>query len=93
MSENNFNAVRTYSRDEISGFTDRELTEVASQLKKSIRDARRSGRDTTHLEVEYCYLDNERQKRESWGHMAVKPKSQSYRRNYNSSNQRFNKNN
>ena len=76
MSEQNFNGVtKVYSRDEISTFSDRELAEATREVKQCIREARRSGRDSTNLEIEFCYLDNERQRREKLGFSTAKPQS------------------
>jgi hypothetical protein len=66
MSDNSFKNVKTYSRSEISAFSDKELHSVMHHIKTCIREARRRNSDTTRLEIEFCYLDNERQRREKW---------------------------
>ena len=65
MSEKSNNC-KTYSRDEITAFSDKELSAAVHQMRSAIRDARRRGADTISLEIEFCYLDNEKQKREKW---------------------------
>ena len=66
MSTKSSSSYKTYSRDEILAFTDAELHDAVNKIRTCIRDARRRGNDTTNLEIEFCYLDNERQKREKW---------------------------
>ena len=78
MSNQSFKKAKTYSRDEILAFTDKELHSAANQVRSCIRDARRRGEDTTSLEIEFCYLDNERQKREKWGFASPSKKKDTY---------------
>ena len=67
MSDKSYKKYKTYSRDEIMAFTDKELFFAVNQMRSNIREARKRGGDTISLEVEFCYLDNERQRREAWG--------------------------
>ena len=53
----------TLSRDEIGGMTSEDLQGQISRVRRMIKEARALGRDTTTFEIEYCYLDHERQKR------------------------------
>lgn len=53
----------TFNRDEILQMTLEELQQNIFKYKRKIREAVRMGQDTTQLEVEYCYLDHERQMR------------------------------
>tara|TARA_B100000131_G_scaffold102069_1_gene99058 strand:+ start:9058 stop:9297 length:240 start_codon:yes stop_codon:yes gene_type:complete len=53
----------TFGRDEILEMSSDELQQHIFKFKRKIREATRMGRDTTELEVEYCYLDHERQMR------------------------------
>ena len=56
----NFNIV-TFSRDQISEMTWDDLQQEIFMVKRVIKEAIIQGRDTTKYEIEYCYLDHERQ--------------------------------
>ena len=74
---------KTYSRDEILAFTDKELIAAVNNMRACIREAHKKNQDTTDLEIEFCYLDNERQKRDKWSsNSSGYKKSQQPRKNY-----------
>jgi len=50
--------------DEVGGMTNDELQRHIFRVKRTIREARNLGQDTHAHEVEYCYLDHERQMRQ-----------------------------
>jgi hypothetical protein len=58
----NFNIV-TFSRDQIEEMAFEDLQQEISKIKRMIKEAAIQGRDTIRYEVEYCYLDHERQMR------------------------------
>jgi len=51
----------TFSRDQIEDMTWDDLQQEISKIKRVIKEASLQGRDTTRYEIEYCYLDHERQ--------------------------------
>jgi hypothetical protein len=55
--------ISTLSRDDILQMNIDELQKKVSKLKRLIREAKMIGQDTTVYEIEYCYLDHERQMR------------------------------
>ena len=55
--------VARLSLDQISKLTTEELYRQISRVKRVIKEAISFGRDTLPHEVEYCYLDHERQMR------------------------------
>jgi hypothetical protein len=57
-----FSVVRL-SGDEIGELTNEEIHKHIMRVKRAIREARSMGYDTMTHEVEYCYLDHERQMR------------------------------
>lgn len=74
---------KSYSRDEILAFTDKELIAAANHMRACIRDAHKKNQDPTDLEIEFCYLDNERQKRDKWSsNSSGYKKSQHPKKNY-----------
>jgi len=56
--------VVTFSLDDVGGMTHDELQRHIMRAKRMIREARNLGYDTQAHEVEYCYLDHERQMRQ-----------------------------
>ena len=55
--------VVTFSTDQIEEMSLEEIHRHISRVKRTIKEARRLGQDTQAHEVEYCYLDHERQMR------------------------------
>lgn len=51
------------NRDEISEMSGDDLQKNIIKFKRMIKEARTLGQDTTQFEVEFCYLDHERQMR------------------------------
>jgi hypothetical protein len=62
-----FNGSKIYSRDEITTFTDHELEAAMKDMSATIKQYRRDGRDARNFEIEFCYLDNEKQRRLNFG--------------------------
>ena len=54
----------SFNRDDIVEMSNDELQKNIIKFKRIIREARTMGQDTGRLEVEYCYLDHERQMRQ-----------------------------
>ena len=50
--------------DEIKAMTIDEIHLNIMKFKRMIKEARKTGKETRKFEVEFCYLDNERQLRE-----------------------------
>ena len=57
-----FNVVQ-FSTDTIGEMTNEEIHKNIMRVKRAIREARTMGYSTMTHEVEYCYLDHERQMR------------------------------
>ena len=55
-----------FSRDSIMEMSSEDLLKHIGKIKRLIREARLSGRDTEPYEVEFCYLDHERQMRQRY---------------------------
>jgi hypothetical protein len=55
--------VTTLSTDQISEMTTEEIQRQIFRTKRAIKEAIRMGYNTIPHEVEYCYLDHERQER------------------------------
>ena len=53
--------VATFSRDQISEMTWDNLQKEIFRIKRVIKEAAIQGKDTISYEIEYCYLDHERQ--------------------------------
>jgi len=53
----------TLSRDQIEKLSGDELLKEIFRIKRIIKEASVQGRNTTQYEIEYCYLDHERQNR------------------------------
>ena len=53
--------VVTFSRDQIEQMSGDDLQKEIFKLKRVIKEAVIQGRNTTRYEIEYCYLDHERQ--------------------------------
>jgi hypothetical protein len=53
----------TFSRDQIEQMSADEIQKEIFKLKRIIKEAVIQGKDTTRYEIEYCYLDHERQLR------------------------------
>ena len=51
------------NRDDILEMSSDELNDHIVKFKRMIKEARTLGQDTTQFEVEFCYLDHERQMR------------------------------
>ena len=51
------------STDQIGELTTEEIQRHIFRVKRAIKEADRMGYNTTPHEVEYCYLDHERQQR------------------------------
>lgn len=51
------------NRDDIFEMSSDELNDYIIKFKRMIKEARTLGHDTTQFEVEFCYLDHERQMR------------------------------
>ena len=64
--QRNFSKVRTFSRDEITSLSDQELGSALRTMTNAIRTSQRSGEDSHQYEIEFCYLENERQRRAKW---------------------------
>ena len=56
--------VVTFSTDQIEEMSLDEIHSHISQVKRTIKEAKNLGQDVHKHEVEYCYLDHERQKRQ-----------------------------
>ena len=83
--QRNFSKVRTFSRDEISDLSDQELGSAIRTMTNAIRTSQRSGEDSHQYEVEFCYLENERQRRQQWSSKDKPARPRSFR------DSRFNK--
>jgi len=55
-----------FSRDAIVEMNSDDLHKQLSKVKRMIREARSQGRNTEPYEVEFCYLDHERQMRQRY---------------------------
>lgn len=55
--------VEKFSTDQIGEMSLDEIHRNISRVKRTIREARKMGEETIMHEVEYCYLDHERQMR------------------------------
>jgi hypothetical protein len=55
--------VVTHTTDQIAEMAMDEIQTNISKVKKIIREAQKLGQETMQHEVEYCYLDHERQMR------------------------------
>ena len=66
-----------FTRDNIVDMSSDELHKHISKLKRMIREGNTLGRDTSFFEVEFCYLDHERQKRQRFDNSS--PRKQSFR--------------
>jgi len=55
--------VVNFSLDQIGEMSNEELYRQITVVKRAIRESRTLGRQTIPHEVEYCYLDHERQMR------------------------------
>ena len=53
----------SFNRDDIREMPSDELQKNIIKFKRMIKEARVLGQDTLPFEVEYCYLDHERQAR------------------------------
>jgi len=52
-----------FNRDDISELSTEDLQKHIVKFKRMIKEARSLGQSTTKFEVEFCYLDHERQMR------------------------------
>ena len=77
--QRNFSKVRTFSRDEISDLSDQELGSAIRTMTNAIRTSQRSGEDSHQYEVEFCYLENERQRRQQWSSKDKPARPRSFR--------------
>ena len=68
-----------YTRDVLTQMSDKQIDDAASKLKRLIREAEKrissskqkaikieEGKSLQTLEVEYCYVDDERQRRQKF---------------------------
>lgn len=55
--------VMQFSLDQIGEMSNEELYRQITRVKRTIRESRTLGHQTIPHEVEYCYLDHERQMR------------------------------
>jgi len=55
------------TRETLSTMSDRELNDSLSDITRKIRMFRKNGKDTKVFEVEYCYLEDESQRRATYG--------------------------
>ena len=55
------------TREMLSAMSDRELNDALGNLSRKIRMFRKNGKDTKTLEVEYCYIEDECQRRSVYG--------------------------
>jgi len=53
----------SFTYEQIKAMSSDELQMNIIRFKRLIREARKTGRETIPFEVEFCYLDNERQVR------------------------------
>ncbi len=53
-----------FNREDISEMSSDDLQKNIIKFKRMIKEARTMGQDTTKFEVEFCYLDHERQMRQ-----------------------------
>lgn len=51
----------SFTYDELKSMSVEELQLNAMKMKRMIKEARKAGMDTAPFEVEFCYIDNERQ--------------------------------
>jgi hypothetical protein len=51
------------NRDDITVMSNEDIQHNIIKFKRMIREARTMNQDATQFEVEYCYLDHERQMR------------------------------
>ncbi len=72
-----FNLI-TFSRDQITEMNWDDLQKELSRVKRVIKEATLQGRDTTKYEIEYCYLDHERQLRHRFDQKPRKKSSGGY---------------
>lgn len=49
--------------EQLKSFTTDELQLSMIRFKRMIKEARRTGKETQSFEIEFCYLENERQYR------------------------------
>lgn len=52
--------------DDIRSLSDDDLIMCIRRYRRMIKEARHKGKSTQPFEVEYCYLDHERQMREKY---------------------------
>jgi hypothetical protein len=62
-----FNDPKIFSRDEIAALSDYDLDTALKDMSSTIKRHQRDGRDARHFEIEFCYLDNEKQRRMNMG--------------------------
>ena len=55
------------TKEILLSMSDRELNDSLGNLSRKIRMFRKNGKDTKVLEVEYCYLEDECQRRAAYG--------------------------
>ena len=82
-----FNEPKIFSRDEISALSDHDLDTAMRDMTHTIRRYRRDGRDPRHFEIEFCYLDNEKQRRMNLGGSSRRGSGNSYRNRGNDKHQ------
>tara|TARA_Y100000034_G_C6698351_1_gene307829 strand:+ start:190 stop:435 length:246 start_codon:yes stop_codon:yes gene_type:complete len=67
MGKHRFNVdFVTFTRGEIEAMTSEDIQKNIVRVRREIREAKSMGRNTVSHEIEFCYLDNERQRREKY---------------------------
>ena len=56
--------VTTFTTDQIEEMSIEDLYKNISRVKRTIKEATKLGQETHEQEVEFCYLDHERQMRQ-----------------------------
>ena len=54
------------TRNKLSGMSDRQINDAMTTIDRQIRMLRKNGKDTKPLEVEYCYYEDEIQRRSKY---------------------------
>lgn len=53
-----------FDHEAVQAMTNDDLHFNMRKYKRMIREAKSRGKDSTYMEIEYCYLDQENQRRE-----------------------------
>ena len=54
------------NKEAIMAMTNDDLMSNIRRYRRMIKESRHAGKDSTPFEIEYCYLDHERQMREKY---------------------------